>query len=338
MSPFVRARAPELEQRYGLPSSDLLAFIDGLNEAFMVNPAMQVTNTIGSIVGLVPLQSTQIIGASLNLAAGIGSAGISIVRTKRYMKKANETIFKPKGLHAQICKTEKMLGQIGWGFDTAVFEKSMLSSAQTNEPSKSAIERRMAALGDCVMRLSFEHVEAPVAPENWAKKISSFATQRAEKKQLEKLEKQQAKADEKVEKAGRKISRAEQKQRSVDGEMDKIMKDMDDVQYQIQCLNPNSRRHEKHLRELQREYRQLERKFDNYEEKRMSRQAKQVDKHGRQRHEKTMERERKDAKKINKIYWVMISAEDHSALGDEDWASDENSEKSAEYETAHHEP
>jgi hypothetical protein len=331
MSPFVRTRAPELEQQYGLSSSKLLAFIDGLNEAFMANPALQVTNTIGTIVGFVPLQSTQIVGASLNAAAGLGTAGVSIVRTKRYMKKANETIFRPKGLHAQICKTEKMLVQIGMGCDAAVFAKSqfqaMLSSAQANEPSQNAIARRMGALGDRVMPLSFEDIEAPVAPDNWAKKIGSFAAQRAEKKQLEKLEKQQAKAVEKAERAERKIARAERKHNSADEEMDELMKEMEDVQYQMQCLDPNHRRHGKHLRELQGDYRELERNFNKFDKKRRSPQAEQIDKHGRQRDKKTTKREQKEAKNINKIYWILITAEDDSQLGDDDWASDELSEK-----------
>lgn len=87
----------------------------------MANLALRATNAIGSPVGLVPLQTAQIVGGSLNLVAGLGSAGVSIVRTKQYMTKANETIFKPKGLHAQICKTEKMLDRIGLANKAAVF-------------------------------------------------------------------------------------------------------------------------------------------------------------------------------------------------------------------------
>ncbi|KAJ5489408.1 hypothetical protein N7539_004298 [Penicillium diatomitis] len=91
----------------------MLAFIDGLNEAHMANPFLEATNTIGSLVGMVPLHTAQIVGTSLSVVAGLGTAGVAIVRTKKYMTWANEVIFKPKGLLAQLCKTEKMLGQIG---------------------------------------------------------------------------------------------------------------------------------------------------------------------------------------------------------------------------------
>lgn len=269
MSPFVRARAPELEHQYGLPSSQLLAFIDGLNEAFLANPALQVTNTIGTIVSFVPLQSTQILGASLNAAAGLGTAGVSIVRTKRYMAKANETIFGPRGLHAQICKTEKMLAQIGMAGESPVFARNqvqaMLGSARADEPSRIAIMKRMEALGDRVMSLSFERIEAPVVPENWLKKVGAFAAQRAEKKQLGKLEKQQVKADKKEARLEKRIVKSERRLQSP-------------------------------------------------------------------RDGKSTRRERKEAKKINKIYWILILPAEASPLGDDDWASDHSSEESVKYD------
>jgi hypothetical protein len=335
MSPFVRTRAPELEQQYGLSSSELLAFIDGLNEAFMANPALQVTDAIGTIVGFVPLQTTQIISTSLNVAAGIGTAGVSIVRTKRYMKKANETIFKPKGLHAQICKTEQMLTQTGMAGDTVVFAKSqfqaMIGSAQAHEPSGNAIARRMESLGDRVMSLSFENIEAPVSPANWAKKLGSFAAQRAEKNQLKELEKKQAKAQKKATKAEQKLEKDEEKHGSGDGQMDKIMKDMEDVQHHIQCLHPNNRHYEKHLRELQREHRELERKSKKVDAQR-SRKTEQMEKKSRKQDAKNAKRDVKEAKEIKKIYWILITTEEESPNSDDDWASDDSTEESVKYD------
>lgn len=331
MSPFVRTRAPELEQQYGLSSSELLVFIDGLNEAFMANPALQVTDAIGTIVGFVPLQTTQIVGASLNVAAGIGTAGVSIVRTKRYMKKANETIFKPKGLHAQICKTEQMLTQIGLGGDTVVFAKSqfqaMIGSAQAQEPSGNAIARRMESLGDRVMKLSFDNIAAPVSPNNWAKKLGSFAAQHAEKNQLKELEKKQTKAHEKAAKAEQKFAKTEEKHGSDDGQMGDIMRDMEGVQNQIQYLDPTDRRYEKHLRELEREHRELERKLKRHDAQR-SRETERMEKNTRKRDAKNAKRDVKEAKKIKKIYWILITTEEESPPGDDDWASDDSTEES----------
>ncbi|OKP01320.1 hypothetical protein PENSUB_7310 [Penicillium subrubescens] len=340
MSPFVRTRAPELEKQYGLSSSELLAFIDGLNEAFMANPALKVTDAIGTIVGFVPLQTTQIVGASLNVAAGIGTAGVSIVRTNRYMKKANETIFKPKGLHAQICKTERMLTQIGMEGDTVVFAKSqfqaMIGSSQAQEPSGNTIARRMESLGDRVMKLSFDSIAAPVSPDNWAKKLGSYAAQHAEKKQLKELEKKQTKAQEKAAKAEQKLTKAEKKHGVDDGQLDKIRRDMEGVQNQIQYLDLTERRYKKHLKELQREHGELERKLKQLDAQR-SRKSERVEKSTRKRDAKNAKRDVKEAKKIKKIYWILITTEEESPQGDDDWAADDSNEESINSDTKRYE-
>ena len=202
MSPFARARAQELEQTCGITAREMLAFIDGLNEAFIANPVLQATSTIGNIVGFVPIPSAQIVGSTISLASGLGMATTSIMRTKQYMKKANESIFKPKSLHAQICKTEKMLMQTGINCDVSVFAQRQYQMGEA-PGSGNHLVRRMNALGDRVMGLSFD-VEAPVAPDNWMKKIGAYSAQRAEQNQLKKLDKKQAKADKRNAKAERK--------------------------------------------------------------------------------------------------------------------------------------
>lgn len=218
MSPFARARAPELEHRYGLSPADMLAFIDGLNESFMANPVLQATNTLGNIVGFIPLSTAQVVGGSINVASGLGMAATSIIRTKQYMAQANENIFRPKGLHAQICKTEKMLVRTGVRCDGSVFAQgqyqAMIDSAGMENASRNHLARRMEALGGGVVELEFDGLDAPVAPSNWMKKFGAYSAQRAEKSQLKKLDKKQAKADRKTSKAekkGRKHERRAEK-------------------------------------------------------------------------------------------------------------------------------
>ncbi|KAJ5289481.1 uncharacterized protein N7443_009734 [Penicillium atrosanguineum] len=208
MSPFARARAQELEQAYGITAREMLAFVDGLNEAFIANPVLQATSTIGNIVGFIPIPSAQIVGNSVRLASGLGMAATSIMRTKQYMAKANEIIFKPRNLHAQICKTEKMLMQTGIKCDASVFAQGQYQIGEA-PGSGNHLVRRMDALGDRVTGLSFD-VEAPVSPDNWLKKMGSYSAQRAEQSQLKKLDKKQVKADKrnaKDEKKGREKDR-----------------------------------------------------------------------------------------------------------------------------------
>lgn len=202
MSPFARARAQELEQTYGITAREMLAFIDGLNEAFIANPVLLATSKIGNIVGFVPIPSTQIFGSTISLASGWGMAATSIMRTKQYMQKANEVIFRPKNLHAQICKTEKMLMQTGINCDVSVFAQAQYQTGKA-PGSGNYLARRMNALSDRVMGLSFD-VEAPVAPDNWMKRFGAYSAQRAEQSQLKKLDKKQAKADRSNAKAERK--------------------------------------------------------------------------------------------------------------------------------------
>jgi hypothetical protein len=45
-SPFVRAYTPALST-YGIPESSFLAFLDGLNENFIANPALEIATHIG---------------------------------------------------------------------------------------------------------------------------------------------------------------------------------------------------------------------------------------------------------------------------------------------------
>lgn len=331
MSPFVRVRVPELEQQTPLSPSELTAFIDGLNEAFLGNPALQATNAVGSIVGLVPLGTAQMVGAGLNAGAGLATAGVSIARTKSYMKAANEKIFKPKGLHVQISKTDKMLSQIGMPNDGAVFARHQyrgIMDAQT--PDDNPIAQRMTVLGDRVMRLSFENVDAPVSPDNWMKKVGSFAAQRAEQKQLRKLGKKQARMDRRCSKSDRKIGKIERKQEEIEDEIDDLRGEIDDLMVQIQSLGPEQRRNEKMHRELKKDLKDLRKDLRDAEEKYEDLMEK-ADKRDR-RDEKHGRRQMKEAKKVNKMLWIVILPDVGSYAGDDDWDSDSDYSRSMKKE------
>ncbi|KAJ6103102.1 hypothetical protein N7486_005529 [Penicillium sp. IBT 16267x] len=327
MSPFVRVRVPELEQQIPLSPSELLAFIDGLNEAFLGNPALQATNTVGTIIGLVPLGTAQMVGLGLNVGAGLATAGVSIARTKSYMKTANETIFKPKGLHVQIRKTDKMLSQIGMPNDSAVFARHQyrgLMDAQT--PDENPIAQRMSVLGDRVMRLSFENVNAPVSPDNWVKKVGAFSAQRAEQKQLRKLGKKQAKMDKKCCKSDRKMGKIERKQEEIEDEIDDLKGEIDDIMVQIQSLGPAQRGNEKMRRELKKDLRDLKKDLRDAEEK-YEDLVEKVDKRDR-RDEKHGRRQVKEAQKVNKMLWIVILPDVGSYAGDDDWDSESDDSRS----------
>ncbi|KAJ5297881.1 hypothetical protein N7508_008130 [Penicillium antarcticum] len=347
MSPFARPRVQELETETGLSERELLNFIDGLNEAFMANPALQATSQVGMVVGFVPLATTQIIGSCLEAAAGLGSAGVSIVRTKQYLKKVNHITFGPRGLCARVVKTEKMLSLIGVGgaFSSDQYsalvgrqssdgaDVSAMSDPRTDNPDQmltqmqSPLEKRMALLGDRVMRLSFDNVASPAEGDNWMKKWGAYSVQKAEQKQLKQLKEKETKQSRKSEKVSRKAGR---KGRKTDNEIADITDEIDDLQYQMQTLDLSQRKDIKTGRELRRDLRRLERKLAELEEDReydLSRKSSKG-------HKKETRRNEKETKKINKLYWIVILTADQNPPGEEHDLESEEEEQAVIHKTS----
>ena len=67
-------------------------FLDGVNAVFLGNPALRAGTMVGNIVGMVPLMSTQIAGNALSTLSGVGSAAMSVTRTRAYFKECNERV------------------------------------------------------------------------------------------------------------------------------------------------------------------------------------------------------------------------------------------------------
>ncbi|KAJ5113078.1 hypothetical protein N7456_001612 [Penicillium angulare] len=210
-SPFVRVRAPELEDTYPIPEAKFLEFLDGLNEAFIANPALQAADGVGNILGFIPSITTQVVGGGLNLVAGFGTVGVSKGRTRSYLKKANLEIWNPIGLHAQVLKTEKMLALAGIPKEENPFNPKTAGTAvntlmpagppsangagvptqlpppPTEQDMKVAIRKRMNLLGDNVMPLTFNNVAPPIEQTNWMKKMGAKAAAEKEKEQLNEM-------------------------------------------------------------------------------------------------------------------------------------------------------
>ncbi|CAI7654229.1 unnamed protein product [Penicillium crustosum] len=313
MSPFARARARELEAQTGLTQEDLLCFIDGLNEAFLANPALQATNKIAMLVGFVPLATAQIVGSGLQVATSLGSAGVSAVRTKQYLKKANEVIFNPKGLLVRVVKTDKMLSLVGVR-DSRVFSAEQYRAlvGRDESQSQSPLVTRMAALGDRVMSLSFDELAAPVDEDNWMKKWGAYSAQKAEKKQLEKLEKEERRYKKAGEKE-KKDKKSRRNERKVENAVADLKDDIEDIKERMQCLNPRQPDESKTGRELLRKLRSLERKLAELEEDREDTLSQKSDK----REKIQAKRDQKEAKKVNKLHWIVILPADTST-GDEE--------------------
>ncbi|OJD35414.1 uncharacterized protein BKCO1_170006 [Diplodia corticola] len=118
-SPFARAYAPALATLRPSPISqdDFLAFIDGLNDAFMMHPFFQAGFVAGGAVMSAPILPVQIAGGGLQALAALGSGAVTLVRARQYLKKANAELFAPRGLAVRTCTTKRMLQAVGRGGD-----------------------------------------------------------------------------------------------------------------------------------------------------------------------------------------------------------------------------
>ncbi|KAK0225632.1 hypothetical protein IW262DRAFT_1357198 [Armillaria fumosa] len=114
-SPFSRGYNDVLSEAVDIPQAELLAFIDGLNLAMTASPPLRVVDTAGMIIGLIPYHWTIIAGIAMQTAAQTGMRVLSKTLTDRYLRAANQRIFKPRGLSVRLCTTSAMLQLISNG-------------------------------------------------------------------------------------------------------------------------------------------------------------------------------------------------------------------------------
>ncbi|KAL2829429.1 hypothetical protein BDW59DRAFT_159019 [Aspergillus cavernicola] len=111
-SPFIRAYSPILQDsRINISRTEFLTFLDGLNEVFIANPVLQATGIAGTVMGMI--HPVEIVGMAIEVASEAGSEATSYFRTRAYLKKSNEKVFRPKGLGVKILGFEKMAEKIG---------------------------------------------------------------------------------------------------------------------------------------------------------------------------------------------------------------------------------
>ncbi|KAK0114785.1 hypothetical protein ONS95_014266 [Cadophora gregata] len=112
-SPFACAYSPALASLPDPISHDqFIGFIDGLNSAFISSPIFQVAHIVGGTLLGTPIFPAQVVGGVLQVASVGMSVGVSMVRVRSYLKKANTNMFAPRNLIARIMTTKKMMAEI----------------------------------------------------------------------------------------------------------------------------------------------------------------------------------------------------------------------------------
>ncbi|KZF24632.1 hypothetical protein L228DRAFT_266952 [Xylona heveae TC161] len=310
-SPFARCHAPELAAQ-GITQLEFLVFLDGLNEAFLGSPIFQATNLIGSAIGMVPLHSAQILSGSIGVASGLASAGVSYARTRAYMRASNYRFFGPRGLHATIMNTKKMMLAIGLPEAEERLQLPPLDNldqAQAQQQAMPASDpriRRILALGDRVMPLSFD-VPQVVMPDNVLKKIGAAHARKLEAKQNRKLEKDRSK---KSEEQAKKVAKLDEEARDGDEEIAKVERERDkeERKYQEKLAKyaGDGYKAEKKRAELKEDYDKEMAKLDKDMSKALQDKESKVGKNMKDINKGMSKLEKKEHKMAQKVLWVVI--------------------------------
>ncbi|CAD0109247.1 unnamed protein product, partial [Aureobasidium uvarum] len=182
-SPFVRAYAPALSA-YGIPESSFLAFVDGLNESFIANPALETATHVGMGLSAFGGPHGHLIGKAVQMASKAASSGVSSKRSKVFLEEINKDMFGPHGLKVDILPTYQMLQVLGCAPDqfrhgvSPPWETPATTdnvNAVTLQQQEETQMMRMRVLDGYVMRLNY-HSE---------KKAEDFA--KAQEKRNEKI-------------------------------------------------------------------------------------------------------------------------------------------------------
>ncbi|KAK7048548.1 hypothetical protein R3P38DRAFT_2505441 [Favolaschia claudopus] len=107
-SPFARGYSPVLQNSVGISQEQLLSFVDGLNLAMTASPPLRVVNLVGNVIGFIPIHWAMIASVVIQTAAQTSMHVLSKTLTDRYLRAANQRLFKPKGLVVRICTTAAM--------------------------------------------------------------------------------------------------------------------------------------------------------------------------------------------------------------------------------------
>ncbi|GES63216.1 hypothetical protein ATEIFO6365_0014026400 [Aspergillus terreus] len=336
--PFARAYAPDLGD-HGISASDFLAFIDGLNEVWLAHPYLQATSAASSLLGFLPLLETQLVAVGVQVAAEYGSVKVSQLRTQAYMKLANEQLFAPRRLRAQVLTTKVMMEEVG--IPGEVLELAPVSSKRDEEgddvfadtegdagegssSGKGAKEvkggserkydpqmRRLEAIRDYVLPLTF--ADALPLSDNWLKRAS-------EKQERVFSEKQNTRLAERREKAAKLAAEAEAIQRELASQLEEVealkTAARDRANERLQGPLGESMQGQLIVQEdLEKEMKKLNKKTDKLVKEGEKKIGKKL-----QKSEKRIERaEKREAKIAQKVMWIVVTGDDGRGFQDHLW-------------------
>lgn len=274
----MRAYPPDLTT-YGINRADFLGFLDDLNRCAVASPPVQVLGLAGDLVGLVPLQTAQIVGNSVSLVASAATYGVSKGRADACLRAANASLFAPRGLRAEFAKlgalasiagipgvldpaTGKLLDKKRTGsMLLAPLEGPEAGAAAAGGEQQSAQHRRLRALDAWIAPLDLTPLPEIKQPGNALGRLHTMASERQRSKEERKILKNRNKIFEGSEKATQKAAK-------IEAEFEKDMQKLDEKEREVRSKEAgSSKKLEKELAKLEKERAKLVEERDEDMEK-----------------------------------------------------------------------
>lgn len=196
-SPFLRAY-PEALEMHGISKQDFIRLVDDLNESFISSPFFYGVMIAGTAVSFVPELAAQVVGGVVATAAGFAGTANSRLRSKLFVKAANQDVFGPRGLHMRLLNTKDMLEAIK--VDEEKFKLPPLpeyNKPESWQESEDPRHRWMQALEGIVSPLDYD-VPDYSKQESWLKRAGAWTAKVQDKRQSKSLMKRREKAQDKI--------------------------------------------------------------------------------------------------------------------------------------------
>lgn len=250
-SPFARSYSPALGQLLNpIHQEEFLAFIDGLNRAFLSAPAFQAMHIAGGMMlsaqGVIPVQA---VGAVFQIGSIATTAVVSMMRVKKFLKKANAEMFGPRGLSCRIMSTKKMMQAVGASetnakgkqvplklpalndiSDLHLYESMASQQTGLEDLTPSGAEdprmRRLRALSAYVSPLTFD-VPEDTRKRNWFVQKTEAPLKWLGNKQLHKIDKTREKT----------LAKREEKAPEVEAEVLKAQAGIESIELKLAALH-----------------------------------------------------------------------------------------------------
>ena len=268
----------------------------------VVSPPVRALGIAGSIVGMVPLVTAQIVGGAVDVASKLAAHGMSKGRSEMFIREANKKIFAPRGMRVDIVKLEvvaRVAGIPGLGADGKVNKDAkLLAPIDGLEADLSAQQRRLIAFAPWTSPLELIPSDHQDVPDNMFAKIHAAASERQRSKEETKMLEKRAKAQRKGDK------RLDKLREDFDKDMDKLNKDEAKVRRK-EAEKPEKMASE--LRKLEKERGKVQREYDEKNEGAQGGEGKSVKKD-------------KEEAAVRKILWLLIRNQDAVASRFEDQA------------------